>query len=216
MESQSLSFQLTAFANIDVETAKVFVRSFDDTYNKRGISQTEIKGTPLFRIDSASGNEVINISLDRIDFFYSNYDMSLIDDVLKNLSKFNDLRVLAINRLAINFREIYLDKNFVLVEKLNKLFKFVDFFGNSKELMFRLNNVQTYLQTPINVITTLQSGLMTNTYTFEDANGIIVHYDINNKPAQKIEFDSVELYYKELYRLLINQHSKIAELLSDE
>ena len=43
MESQILSFQVTAFTNIDIEIAKLFVKSFDENYKKQSLPAANIK-----------------------------------------------------------------------------------------------------------------------------------------------------------------------------
>lgn len=216
MESQRLSFQFTAFANIDIENAKALTKSFGENYIKNGLPVTNVKGAPLFRVESLSRDESINISLERIDCFYNSDDISCGDRFLGLLSKFNNLHLLEISRLAINYIELFLDSDFALVKKLNKYFRFVDVFGNSQEIMFRLNNIQSFKDVDINVITNLQSGSMTNNMTFEDVNGVVVHYDINNKPIVKFDFNEVATFINKLYLILQNQRNTISELLSNE
>ena len=141
--------------------------------------------------------------------------MSFVRAFLQHLSDFNSVHALEVSRIAINYVELYLDNDFVLVDKLNEHFRFNDVFGKSQEIMFRLNNEQTFNQMKINVITTLQSGSMTNNLTFEDANGIVVHYDINNKPVKNIEFDKINTYFDKLNEILGSQQDKIGELLAN-
>ena len=216
MEPQMLSFQFTAFADIDIETAKLFVKSFDDKCKKSGLPATNVKGAPLFRVDLSSGDGYITISLERIDCFYYTHDMRFIDIFLNQLSTFNSLKILKISRLAISYMQLYLDKDYKLVEKLNSYFRFADFFGKSQEFMFRINNVQSFRKANLNVITALQNEIMTNNSTFEDLNCVLVQYDINNKPLDRFNFDEISEYIKELYRIFINQQSKIMEILSNE
>lgn len=216
MESQMLSFQFTAFIDIDIETAKLFVKSFDGNYRKTGLPPANIKGAPIYRVDSNLDGSFINISLERIDCFYPSYDIEFVGAFLDQLKKFNSWNSLKINRLAINYVELYLDADYKLTKKLNNHFKFAEVFGESQELMFRLNNEQMFKQFKLNIITTLQSGMMTNNMTFEDTNGIIVHYDINNKPEELIDFADIDNCIKELYKILINQQGKIVELLTNE
>lgn len=196
MDKNTISFQLTIFTKLDIERAKSITLSFNANYNKISLP-TSINQPTLFSITAKDQTEQINISTERIDYFYRNYNPSYIskfvDFVVNNKDKIGD-----ITRIALNYSYFINDETGKQKNKLNNYHNFFKVYGDAEEIYFRLNNPKIIDGLLFNIITECQSNIVQNSQTFENIKCIVCHYDINNIATQKIDIDSIPSFFNKM------------------
>lgn len=196
MKKNTISFQLTIFTKLDIESAKSITRSFSVDYNKISLPTSNNQPT-LFRITAKDQTEQINISTERIDYFYRDYNPSnisqFVDFIANNKDKITD-----ITRIALNYSYFINDETGEQKNKLNHYHNFYKVYGDAGDIYFRLNNPKIIDGLHFNIITECQSNIVQNNQTFENIKCIVCHYDINNIATQKIDIDSISSFFNKM------------------
>lgn len=199
-----ISFQLTIFVELSIENAKTIAKSFDENYERVALPTMSMPNAPWFRIIAKNQSMNIDISNNRIDFFYREFKDEKINQFVEFIDKNSDL-IGTISRIALNYSSFVQDIKDEYKTKLNRFFKFYDVYGDSEELLFRINNRKQIDSLLFNIITNCQSGTVQNSQTLESIKCIIFHYDINNVSVDMIDKNNLLGYFtkmsKELYIL---------------
>lgn len=209
MQFTPVSFQLTVFTNLTIENAKSIARSFDESYKKMALPIVPVPNAPWFRITSLDQSINIDLSNNRIDYFYLNATKDKADELLNfddnshKLTKFlsfiniNGDKISGISRLAINYNYFIQDEADIYKKKLNDLF-FSKFFGDAEELLFRVNNQKQIDNLTFNVITDCQNAIAQNNQNLDSTKCIMFHHDINNISTDNIEKDKLLGYFTKM------------------
>ena len=195
-----VSFQMTAFTNLSVDSAKAFAKSLGPDFNKQAIPVTPFAETPLFRVTANDKSQSFDISQKRIDCFYSEYAEKNIKDFVAKLRQIPDLG--KISRLAINYTGFVPDEDEKVILNLNKKFGFEKLFGDTCEIMFRTNNRKQILELTFNEIVECQNSIMQNSSTLDEVKSVTFHFDINNVPVDEIKIEKVESFFDLMYKEL--------------
>lgn len=198
-----VSFQVTAFTNLSVDSAKAFAKSFGPEFNKQALPATPFAETPLFRVMANDKSQTFDISQKRVDCFYSEYSEKNIKDFVVKLGQIPDLG--KISRLAINYTGFVADENEKVILNLNEKFGFKKLFGNAYEFMFRTNNRREILGLIFNEIVECQNSIMQNSLTLDEVKSVTFHFDINNVPVEDISIEKIESLFDSMNKELIEK-----------
>lgn len=206
MEFTPVSFQLTVFTNLTIDDAKMLAKSFDQSYKKMALATVALPNAPWFRITNLNQSVNIDLSNNRIDYYYLNISEEKITEFLDFIN--NSGQVRNISRLAINYNYFIADEDNIYKKKLNDLF-FSRFFGDVEELLFRVNNQKKIYDLLFNVITDCQNAIAQNNQNLDSTKCIMFHHDINNISTDNIEKDKLLGYFTKMLKELNTLIEKI-------
>lgn len=212
MDFTLMSFQLTVFAELTVEKAKTIAKSFGENFDKMPLPTASLPNAPWFRVVDKSQSMNIDISNNRVDYFYREYDDKKINQFIEFINKNSDL-IDPISRIALNYSSFIQDINSEYKAKLNRFFKFNEVYGDAEELSFRINNRKKIDDLTFNIITNCYSSLVQNSQTLESIKCIIYHYDINNVSVDIIEKDKLQNYFTAISKELCVLKEKAERIL---
>lgn len=188
-----VSFQMTAFTNLSVDSAKSFAKSFGPEFNKQALPVTPLVATPLFRVAANDKSQTFDISQKRVDCFYSVYSEANIKDFVAKIKQIQNLD--KISRLAINYIGFVADEDEKVISNLNEKFGFKKLFGDACEFMFRTNNRKQINELTFNEIIDCQNSIMQNSLTLDEIKSVTFHFDINNVPVEDVGIENVETLF---------------------
>lgn len=193
-----LSYQLTVFANIDIDRIIVDIAKIYPSNFIRGRSINPLTGFNSYTLSMNNNSIRLELSSMRIDCFYDNTVDDPIKDFILRITQINEIQELNITRIAINYVGYRLDEDNALINKFSNALNLNEFWGDTNELSIRSNNRKEILGLIFNFITTIQNGPIQNKNTFVNQKSIILHIDINNVPVTKLEFNDLENYFNQM------------------
>lgn len=195
-----VSFQMTAFTDLSMDSAKVFAKSFGAEFNIQALPATPFVEAPLFRVADKDRLQTFDISQKRVDCFYSEYSDVNIKDFVAKIKQIPNLG--KISRLAINYIGFVADEDEKVISNLNRKFGFQKLFGDACEFMFRTNTRKQILEYTFNEIIECQNSIMQNSSTLDEVKSISFHFDINNVPVDDIGFEKIASLFNSMNKEL--------------
>ncbi len=215
MSFRTINFQLSIFwniNNIDAIIAQVMQKFSVEDYLR-----TKTNGPmPIYNIETKDRSKRYSFSNGRFDAFYKKdeseknlEDFLVVMKCIYSVIKFNIYRY-ALNYSSVS-EELSLSKR--LLENYN-----ISNMGNCQEFAIRYNDINIFENYKINLITSINDGLLQDEISFENKKVIVFALDINNSPLmiyEKVNEEKIKKNFEFFIKLYSQKKEEFFRIISE-